>query len=159
MEPRMKRNFFFIGVMALFLATLPLIASWSVCQRLENRLNIQIEGRFVPVLFAPVFYLKDTQFEWNRKVRFEKGDLKVAYEPLSLLSREGLRVRLSGKDLKIRLLGDWARMQGVENADLEKFRADFSLGRKGLNEIYCVEAESKAFQFHLEKSENKSITG
>ena len=123
-----------------------------VFRRLEKKLDIQIQGGFAPVMFAPVFYLKKARFEWNRKVRFENGDLKAEYNPFSFFSPEGMRIRLSGKNLDVRLLGDWAAMQGVEQAHLEKLEADFSLGRKGLNEIYYLQVESNAFRFHIEKS-------
>ena len=155
---KVKKNIFLLILIVFLLAVFPLAGSLAVCKHLEHRLDIKIQGQFAPGLFTPAFYLKNARFEWNGKVRFENGDLKVEYNPFSFLMPEGLRVRLTGKNLQVRLLGDWAKMQGVEKADLEKFEADFSLGRKGLNEIYCVEVESKAFQFHLRKSENKSIT-
>ncbi len=157
--PNSKNNIFLILLIALFLAVLPPAGSWMVCKRLEKRLDVKIEGDFVPAMLLPVFYLKNTRFEWKGKVRFEKGDLRVAYEPLSFFSRKGVRIRLSGKDLEMRLLGDWATMQGVEKTHLEKFEADFSVGAKGLNEIYYSEAQSKAFQFHIKKSENNSTAG
>lgn len=148
----------FLLVLILFVA-LPPAANWAVFKRLEKRLDLRIEGRFAPVPFAPVFYLKNTRFEWKGKVFFENGDLKVDYRPLSFFSSEGMRTRLSGKNLDVRLLGDWAMMQGVEKAHLEKFDADFSLGRKGLNEIYYLQVESDVFQFHIKKSANNNLSG
>lgn len=154
---RMQKIFLSAVVLVLFLAGLPVLGSWSVYKRLESRLDLKIQGRFSPRIFASAFDLNNAQFEWNGKVLFEKGDLKVEYNPFSFFLPQGLRVRLTGKNLQVRLLGDWAKMQGVEKADLQKFEADFSLGRKGLNEIYCVEVQSQVFQFQLKKSEDNSI--
>ncbi len=153
--PNSKNNLFPILFLVLFLAALLPAGSWLVFKRLEKRLDVKIQAHFSPAIFSPVFYLKNAHFEWKGKVRFEKGDLKVAYEPFSFFSREGLRIRLSGENLEMRLLGDWAAMQGVEHARVEKFGADFSVGAKGLNEIYYAEAHSSAFQFHIEKRENQ----
>lgn len=148
----MQRKIPAVFLIVLLFAGLPPAASWIVFKRLEKRLDLQIKGRFAPVIFAPVFYLKKARFEWNGKVRFENGDLKADYDLFSFFSPQGVRVRLSGKNLDVRLLGDWAMMQGVEQAHLEKFEVDFSLGRKGLNEIYYLQVDSNVFRFHMEKS-------
>ena len=150
-KPAQKKIVFGV-ILFLLLIDLPVIGSWLVYRRIQNRLDLKIQGQFVSRIFVPVFYVRNASFEWNGKVRFEHGDLQVNYRPFSFLSPAGLRIHLSGENLQVRLLGDWAKMEGVENADLEKFDADFSLGRKGLNEIYWVQVESRAFQFHLKKS-------
>ncbi len=149
----MKKNSRLFLIAFIFLAGLPVLTSWGIYKHLENRLEIKIRGQFLPVPFAPVFYLKNAQFQWNGKVHFENGHLKVSYNPFSFLSSRGVRVRLTGGGLQVQLLGDWAKMQGVEKAALERFKAEFSVGANGINEIYCVEVQSPAFQFNLKETD------
>src|SRR3990167_3298335 len=105
--PNLKNNIFLILLAAVLLpVALPPVGGWMIRERLEKRLDIKIKGNFVPAMFSTVFYLKNARFEWKGKVRFEKGDLRVAYELLSFFSNRGVRIRLSGKDLEMRLLGD-----------------------------------------------------
>ena len=139
----------------VLIAAAPIVGACWVHYELQRRLEMKIEGKFIPMPFAPVFYLKDSHFEWNGKVRFESGDLKIQYNPFFLLAGGGIHVRLEGKNLQVRLLGDWAKMQGVEQAAIENLEADFSLGKKGLSEVYFVDVRSRAFQFKLKKSDNK----
>ena len=141
---------------AVMLCSAPIPGAFWVRRQLQHRLDIKIEGNFIPMPFVPVFYLKDAHFEWRGRLRFENGDLKVCYNPFSFFAGRGIRIQLKGKKLDVRLLGDWAKMQGVEQASIEKLEADFSLGKKGLSEIYSVDVQSKAFQFRLKKSENNS---
>ena len=152
-ETIMQRKILPCFFLLLVLSGLPVLGSRIVYGVIQHRLKIKMEGRFVPQIAKTSFYLKDAYFQWEDKVRFENGDLRVDYSPVSFLNPNGLRIRLSGKNLQVHLLGDWAKMEGVERATLEKFNADFSLGRKGLNEIYWVQVDSRAFQFQLKKSE------
>ena len=81
------------------------------------------------------------------------GDFKVEYDPLSLLPGRNLRLRLSGKNFKVHLMGGWSRMNGVEDAAVDSFFGDIELDSKGISEIHALHAQSPVFQFHIGKNE------
>lgn len=120
----------------------------------ERSLEIRLEGTLEPVFLKPAFHLRGAGFTWNGRVRLISGDLSVSYDPFFLLKRGNLRVKISGEALQIRLEGDWARLQGVTDAKLDRLTADLGLDRSGVREIYEIDAKSSQFQFQILKSEN-----
>ena len=52
------------------------------------------------------------------------------------------------------LHGEWAKMQGVENVQIDRLDADVEVASQGLGEIYRVIAQSPSFQFRIEKTES-----
>ena len=140
----------------LVLSLLPPLASFWVREEMSRRTKIKIQGRFEPLFFLPVFYLKDVHLEWSGKVAAHSGDLRIEFDPFFFL-RPDLRVKLSSQNLSVTFLGDWAKNQGVRSTELKVFEADLALGREGIREIYSLEARSPEFQFHLEKSEDSNV--
>ena len=118
---------------------------------MEERMNLKIHGIFLPVFFLPTFYLQNTSLEWDQHVKVISGTLRVDYDLFSFLPGDGLSVRLSGKKLSVELLGDWAAMEGVRSAQIDRFEAKFKLGKEGIREIDYFTAESPAFQFRLKR--------
>lgn len=147
---RKFRIFFFVFS---FLIIFPVGSSFFVRMKLEHLLKAEVKGNFVPVPGVPTFYFKNADFEWEHKVKFVSGDLKVEYDLFSLL-RRSLRIKISGKYLQIKLLGDWAAMEGVQDATLDSLYADLEFDQHGIRELNQVEAKSPKFQFHVKKSEN-----
>ena len=65
------------------------------------------------------------------KVQLQKGDLLVDYKLIDLLKGWPLRVQFSGQNVGIRLLGEWAEIQGLEDVVLDEFYVDVAVtGRK-----------------------------
>lgn len=126
---------------------------WGVWHELEKRLDTKISGSYAPAFFLPSFEIRDVRFEWDEKVKLLSGHLKVGYDPLGFLFGQDLRVRLSGRDLKAELLGEWAESQGLRELPLEEFQAEITVGPKGLKEISSLTVESSVFQFHIQKTE------
>ena len=150
MRRKITTALFFLLVLAVFG---PAVAGFWVRSKIEHCLKTQIAGTYVPRWFRPSFTLRNVRFEWKQKVEFVSGDLRVDYRPWSLISGGPLRVRLSSGKLGVRLKGEWARLEGVEDLSLDRFEADLGFGREGIREIYGVEALSPRFQFHIKNSE------
>ena len=146
------------GVRWLFLAAAlgflpPTLGGWIVQAKIQNRIQLKIKGTYLPIPFSSVFYLRNAQFSWDDRIQLLAGHLKVSYDFRSLAGRK-LRVRLSSRDLNIRLLGGWAEMEGVGDAHVRRFYADLGFGPKGIEEIFEAEVDSPAFQFRIQKTEN-----
>ena len=154
LSPLKKHWRIWVSVLVLW-AFVPASLSYAVSTLLQHRLGIRVTGNFIPSLFVPNFSMKNASFEWKDKVQLVSGDLKVEYRPLSLLPWKRLRIRLSGKGFHVNLLGSWAKMQGVQNAVVDSFGADFEMDAREIREIYLLDAQSKAFQFHIQQSEKK----
>ncbi len=129
------------------------LAGLLVRHELERRLEIKIRGSFIPVLFRPVFYLRDARFQLEEKVELVSGTLQVEYFLHSLLHDRLLRVRLVSQNVQAKLLGEWSQIEGVSEVVLDRFIADLGLGTDGIKEIYEVDAHSSVFQFRIKKSE------
>lgn len=155
---KIKRGvWYFAALILVSSVVLPFLAAWKVQASLEKRIEIKMSGQILPVFFTTTFFIRDARFEWRNKVKLISGNLKVTYDPVFFLKRDYLRVRLVGHGLSAKLLGDWAKVQGVEELGLDSLDADLVFDRKGLKEINGIEALSPAFQFRIKKSEN--ITG
>ncbi len=126
----------------------------QVRKAVEQSLEIRLNGTLEPVFLKPAFNLRGAGFTWEGRVRLISGDVSVRYDPFFLLKRGNLRVRISGEALQIRLEGDWAKLQGVTDAQLEHLTADLGLDRSGVREIYAMDVKSSQFQFQIVKSEN-----
>lgn len=87
------------------------------------------------------------------KVRLISGNLRVDYNPLTMIFTDVVRVRLSSDKIQAKLLGVWAELQGVEDALIDHFVAEVGIGPKGLTEIYGVDIKSQSFQFQIKNSE------
>ncbi len=132
----------------------PLAAGLWVKQEIERRLTMDIQGVFWPGFFRPSFELKKANFIWQDKVKVLSGNLKIDYDPISLLNHRRIRVRMEGRDLSAVLLGKWAETQGVQDLKFHDFFADFEIGEKGLEEVNALKAHSPLlnldFTPHLE---------
>lgn len=138
----------------IFVAVFFSLGGMWVQFQIQKRIHLELRGNFAPVFFRPSFYLRNAHVEWKRKVELESGTLKVEYNPVSLLTGKYLRVKLSGENLPIQFLGEWAQMQGIQKVTLKNFDADLELDASGIREIFYLNAESPGFQFHIKKSEN-----
>ena len=148
------RKILFGFIFFLILITFgPMAAGLWVKHEIERHMKMPVTGTYVPLPLQPAFILRNVHFEWKNKVELLSGDLRVDYRPVSLLPGIPLRVRLSSAKIAARLAGDWARTEGVQDIILNRFEADLSFGRKGIREIYGVEASSPQFQFRIRNSE------
>ncbi len=123
----------------------------GVAIAIQHRLKLEVRGSYLPVPFFPAFYLRGANFSWREKVTLVSGNLKVHYSPVALLLGR-VRTQISGKDLRIRLEGDWAKMQQVESVTLNSFEADLEIGPEGIREIYLLDAYSPEFQFRIHQN-------
>lgn len=128
-----------------------LTAFW-VSYEIPRRLNLKVDGIFLPLVVWPGYYSPNARLEWKNKVTLLSGNLKIDYNLVPLLLRRSIRIKVSGKNISARLQGDWARMQGVENISIDDLIADIEVAPHGLGEIYKVKAHSPSFQFRIEKS-------
>ncbi|MFA6600413.1 MAG: hypothetical protein WC352_00180 [Candidatus Omnitrophota bacterium] len=150
----MKRLIVAVLSAAVIAAALPPAAGYWVFREVERRLDLRMTGDFVPVFFYPGFLVRNARFRWQDRVELLSGTLEVRYAPWSVFAGPLLRICLSSRGASIRLGGEWARMQGVEQAMVDVFEAELGLGPKGIREIYALEVRSPSFQFHVQKSDN-----
>ncbi|HOW88040.1 MAG TPA: hypothetical protein P5561_02015 [Candidatus Omnitrophota bacterium] len=146
-------------VLAVFLclSAVSLGLNFWVYHELQARLKIRMEGKYVPYIFIPSFKVKQGSFTWEDRVRLVEGNFKVTFDPLTLISRRGIRIILKSKGSKIQFIGSWAEQQGIERVTVDYLIADIILGRRGLAGINEVEVRSPSFQFSL-KNADKGIT-
>lgn len=137
----------------LFAAVIFPLAGFWVRREVERRMKVEIGGTYVPVPFAPSFYLRDSRFKWDEKVKLISGDLKVDFNPLSIFLGGLLEIQLTSSGPEIELLGEWAELQGVRRLRLDHVKAHLGLAAGGVREIYSLHAASPVFQFHIQKSE------
>ncbi|MBI3312999.1 MAG: hypothetical protein HYZ83_02035 [Candidatus Omnitrophica bacterium] len=147
----MKVFYFALGVFLLVI--LPVFSGVLIYHKIQQNMKVRIEGNFIPFLVIPGFQVRSAHFVWNGKVELVSGNLNVHYRLSSFLPFSRLRIRVEGKALKVKLLGDWAVSQGIEDIDLDFFYADLGLTKQGMREIYGIEAMSPKFQFRIKKSE------
>lgn len=142
-----------VVVLVVAAAAVPAVGGLAVSHLIQRRLDLKVEGIFVPIPFFPAFYLRDARFHWKDRVELLSGDLKVDYDPASFVAGRILRVRLSGNHLEIRLLGRWAELEDTEHAQVDQFHAGLGFGPQGLEEIDSVRLQSPTFQFQIRKTE------
>jgi hypothetical protein len=144
-------------IVFLVLSAMSLGLNFWVYRELQSRLKIRISGDYRPVIFIPSFEVRHGTFTWEDRVQLVDGNFKVTFDPLTLVSRGGIRIILTSKASKIRLLGSWAEQEGVADAAVDSMVADMILGRRGLTGINEVEVRSQSFQFSL-KGADKRLT-
>ncbi len=148
-----KKWFKPIAFVLVLAVLIPPVVGYGVFRRLQSRLKLKIQGQYAPVLFLPEFKVKNASFRWEDKVELMAGDIRVEYRPLSVFWGDNLCVKVSGAGVKVKLLGSWAAMQGVQDSTVETFEADLGISAKGLKEILGVEIVSPQFQFRIKKSD------
>lgn len=149
----MLRKLVAVLVTGVLLAVLSLGVNYWAYTELQKRLEVRIVGQYVPAIFIPSFELRRGSFSWEDRVQLVDGNFKVTFDPLTLVSQQGLRIIVSSHDSKIKFLGSWALQQGVETATVDSMMADVVLGRRGLSGINEVEVMSKSFQFSLRNAD------
>lgn len=137
---------------ALLAALLQFLTGLVVMRQIQKRLEIEIGGIFWPVPLAPSFFSSDARFEWKNKVTLLSGNVKIDYNAFPWVTRNTIRIKIKGRNIKARLAGDWSKMQGVEQITVDTFEADVDVARKGLGEIYLVRAESPSFHFEIKRN-------
>ena len=152
----LKRTAWALAVL-LALSALSLGLNFWVYHELQSRLKIRLEGDYVPAIFIPSFEVRHGTFIWEDRVQLVDGNFKVTFDPLTLVSRRGIRIILTSKASKIKFLGSWALQEGIEDATVDSLVADVLLGRRGLAGINELEVRSQSFQFSL-KNADKRIT-
>jgi hypothetical protein len=139
-----------VGILVLFVGQLGL--GYWVARQIQKRLEVHLNGHFYPVPLAPSFFSQHAALDWKNRVTILSGKLKIDYNLFPLITHNSIRIHVRGKNIRAKLSGDWARMEGVENIQVDTFEADLEIGRKGLGEIDEVHAESPSFQFHISKN-------
>lgn len=158
MRFRKKGLFKKIVSLVLFIIFLSLVSSgvnFGVYKEIQKRLSVQIEGRYIPNFFTPSFELRKGSFIWESKLQLIEGDFKVTFDPISLLTSQGIRIIVTSGGSRVKLLGDWAIQEGIEDAVVDSLVADIVLGRRGLASVNEVEVASKSFQFSLKNADKK----
>ncbi len=145
------------GVLAVFLilSAMSLGLNVWVYHELQARLKIRMGGAYVPAIFVPSFEVKHGTFTWEDRVRLVDGNFKVTFDPLTLVSRGGIRIILTSTASKIKFLGSWALQEGIEDATVDTLLADIVLGRRGLAGINEVDVRSQSFQFSLKNADKR----
>ncbi|MFA5159086.1 MAG: hypothetical protein WC484_01105 [Candidatus Omnitrophota bacterium] len=144
-------------VIFLGLSIVSLGLNFWVYHEIQSRLKIRMSGIYVPAIFIPSFEVKQGTFIWKDRVQLVDGNFKVTFDPLTLVSRRGIRIILESKASKIKFLGSWALQEGIENATVDSMIADIILGRRGLAGINEVEVRSQSFQFSLKNADKKTV--
>jgi hypothetical protein len=137
------------------LSALSLGLNFWVYHELQSRLKIRMSGSYVPAIFIPSFEVRHGTFVWEDRVRLVNGNFSVTFDPLTLVSQQGIRIILTSKASQIQLLGSWALQEGIENAIIDSMTADILLGRRGLAGINEVEVKSQSFQFSLKNADKR----
>lgn len=122
--------------------------------QVQKRLGLTVRsGNLQPLPFQPAFQSRDLQLEWKNRITLLSGNLKIGYNVVPFVVRNHIRIRVTGKNIRAKLSGSWAKMEGVEDIVIDSLDADVEVAPQGLGEIYFVHAQSPTFQFHIRKSE------
>ncbi len=140
----------------LGLSAISLGLNFWVYHELQSRLKIRMGGTYVPAIFIPSFEVRRGTFTWEDRVQLVNGNFKVTFDPLTLVSRRGIRIILTSKASQIKFLGSWALQEGIEDATVDSMLADIILGRHGLAGINEVEVQSQSFQFSLKNADKRT---
>lgn len=152
---KVLRRISWVLVVLLLLSVLSLGLNVLVYHELQTRLKIRLGGTYVPAVFIPSFEVRHGTFTWEDRVQLVDGNFKVTFDPLTLLSRRGIRIILTSKTSKIKFLGSWALQEGIEHATVDSLLADIILGRHGLAGINEVDVHSQSFQFSLKNADRR----
>ena len=150
------RKVSFVLAVLFVLSALSLGLNFWVYHELQARLKIRMSGTYVPAVFIPSFEVRNGTFIWEDRVQLVNGNFSVTFDPLTLVSQQGIRIILTSKASQIKLLGSWAMQEGIENATVDSMTADMILGRHGLTGINEVEVKSQAFQFSLKNADKRT---
>jgi hypothetical protein len=143
------RSLALVLAVVFVLSALSLGLNFWVYHELQSRLKIRMSGSYVPAIFIPSFEVRNGTFYWEDRVQLVNGNFSVTFDPLTLVSQQGIRIILTSRASQIKLLGSWALQEGVENATIDSMKADIVLGRRGLAGINEVEVKSQSFKFSL----------
>lgn len=147
-----KKKIFFL--ILVFILLTGLVPPFVLKHKLEKALGAPIHGLVIPTLVAPLFYVKDVQFVWKDKLECRSGNVWVRYNLVSFFLGHP-RLEVSGKNLNVRLLGQWAKMGSEGEALVDNFDTEFVATGRGLEQVNRLIVSSSKFQFRLEPSENK----
>ena len=148
-----KKHWLAAAILAAACLILPRFAAGWVLSEVRQRLDLEISGRMGPSLIKPEFVIRGVELTWKDKIKIVDGTLAVSYPPLFFLNPGRIRLKLTGSDLKAKLLGSWSELQGVDRATIERADVDIDLGPDGIREIYRVNVISPEFQFQIKQSE------
>lgn len=149
----MKKVVFFIGLLILTLAVPPSF-SFFIYKEVSKRTRAEVQGQFSPVFFSPSFNLSKASIQWDDKVRISSGDLHVEYSPLTFLKGGGVRIKISGVDLPVQLMGSFAGMAPKNSVTIQDFYADVTINKDGLQEIHMIRAEAPEMHFKFGLANN-----
>ena len=148
-----RRGFFKLIAWAVTILVIAGAASLGVnfwvYKDIQKRLEIKVDGRYIPSLLTPSFRVENGTFNWEDKVRLVDGSIKVRFDLTPLFTKKGIRIIAESPGAKIKFLGNWALQEGIEDATVDTLYADVLLGRRGLAGINTIEANSPSFQFSL----------
>lgn len=145
-------------ILAVFggLSAVSLSLNIWVYHEIQSRLGIRMGGKYVPAILMPSFEVRQGTFIWEDRVQLIDGNFKVTFDPLTLVSRRGIRIILTSAASKIKFLGSWALQEGIGDATVDFMIADIILGRRGLAGINDIEVRSQSFQFSLKNADKKA---
>jgi hypothetical protein len=123
-----------------------------VLKRLERKAEAPIQGTFLPDLFRPSFTVKNSKLDWQGRFQILKGTFYVQYDPLFLLPGRKFRTQIQGENLEVRLLGELAKSQGLQEVQIDRVEADLAFVRKGAPEILYFDIDSPQLQIHLSQA-------
>lgn len=152
---KIGKNLLILVSWFLLVSLLSLGFNFGVYCEIQKRLGIHLRGRYLPTLFLPRFKFYQGSFVWKNRVQLVRGDFELTFDPLTVFSKRGIRVIVTSKNCRIKLLGDWVLQGGVEAATVDSMIADIFLGRHGLTGVNQVEVQSPSFQFSLKNVDKK----
>jgi len=127
-----------------------------VKMRIDQCLEITVEGRFMPLPFHTAFRISGVRFAWDDKVRILSGNLKVQYPILGVFRAEGIRVKVHGDELEAEFLGDWVNVNQGKTVKFKTIDIDVSLNPQGIQEVYQLSADSPNLKMSLRESSRSS---
>ena len=136
----------------LFVFLVQLLSGIWVSYELQRRLDLRVKGTFWPIPFLPSFYSHPARLEWKNRITLLSGSVKIDYNLLPLVIKNSIRVKVTGKNIRARLSGEWAKMEGVQDATIDRLDADLEIAPRGVGEIYFVNVQSPSFQFHIQRT-------
>lgn len=154
-QGKVRKGFLFLFVLTLLLAAaVPAGASFWAWQQIRDRSGIEVAGTFRPHWGRWLFEVRDFRLNWNGRIRLSGNRLTVEYDPGSLFRQDGLKVRVSGRDLPAELDESMAVMTGRSQLRLDFLEAALILDRQGLKEVTGLDARAGVFQFRFGETEN-----
>ena len=128
---------------------LPPLLGFVVYKEIGKRTETQIDGVFTPAFFTSSFNIENVSIEWQEKVKLNSGNLNVVYQLWPFLTGRGLRLKISGQNLPVTLMGDLVNLAPQESIIIQDFYADLTISNNGLQEINALKAISPEMQFQF----------